>query len=74
MKKRLDQTIADVKKGGDPKKVAKLKLELERLNAIGGKDKIVPIEGIVFNYKGNTMKLTGTFAPANQILGIFYGG
>jgi Zn-dependent peptidase ImmA (M78 family) len=72
MKTRLDQTIADVQTGGDPKKIAKLKLELERLNAIGGKDKIVPNEGIVFMYNGNTMKLTGTFAPLNQILGLFY--
>lgn len=72
MKTRLDQTISDVKTGGDPKKIAKLKLELERLNAIGGKDKIVPNEGIVFVYNGKTMKLTGTFAPLNQILGLFY--
>ena len=72
MKTRLDQTISDVQTGGDPKKIAKLKLELERLNAIGGKDKIVPNEGIVFMYNGNTMKLTGTFAPLNQILGLFY--
>jgi hypothetical protein len=72
MKQRLDQTIKDVEKGGDPKKIAKLKLELERLNAIGGKDKIVPNEGIVFVYGGKTFKLTGTFAPLNQILGLFY--
>jgi hypothetical protein len=72
MKKRLDQTIKDVQKGGDPKKVSKLKLELERLNAIGGKNKIVPNEGIVFVYGGKTFKLTGTFAPLNQILGLFY--
>ena len=72
MKQRLDQTISDVQKGGDPKKIAKLKLELERLNAIGGKDKIVPNEGIVFVYGGKTFKLTGTFAPLNQILGLFY--
>ena len=72
MKKRLDQTIKDVNKSGDPKKIAKLKLELERLAAIGGKDKIVPNEGIVFTYKGGTYKLTGTFAPLNQILGLFY--
>jgi len=72
MKKRLDQTIKDVKKSGDPKKVKKLKLELERLNSIGGKDKIVPNEGIVFVYGGKTFKLTGTFAPLNQILGLFY--
>jgi hypothetical protein len=52
MKKRIDQTIKDVKKSGDPKKVEKLKLELKRLQSIGGVDKIVPNEGIVFTYKG----------------------
>jgi hypothetical protein len=72
MKDRLDQTIKDVQKLGDPKKISKLRLELERLAAIGGKDKIVPNEGIVFVYKGQTYKLTGTFAPLNQILGLFY--
>ncbi len=73
MKDRLDKMISDVQKSGDEKLINKLKLELERLNAIGGKDKIVPNEGIVFVYNGNTFKLTGTFAPLNQILGMFYG-
>ena len=72
MKKRIDQTIKDVKKSGDPKKIEKLKLELGRLNSIGGSNKIVPNEGIVFLYNGNTFKLTGTFASVNQILGIFF--
>jgi len=72
MKKRLDQTVKDVKKSGDVKKIQKLKMELERLVSAGGKQKIVPNEGIVFVYKGNTYKLTGTFAPLNQILGLMY--
>ena len=72
IKKRIDKTIKDVKKSGDPKKIEKLKLELERLNSIGGQKKIVPNEGIVFLYKGNTFKLTGTFTSVNQILGIFF--
>ncbi len=72
IQKRLDQIVKDVKKSGDQKKIAKLKMELERLNSIGGRNKIVPNEGIVFVYKGNTYKLTGTFAPLNQILGLFY--
>jgi len=72
MKKRLDQTIKDVEASGDPKKIEKLKLELKRLNAIGGPSKIVPIEGIVFIYNGQTFKLTGAFASLNQLLGIFY--
>ncbi len=69
---RLESTISQVKASGDPKKITKLKLELERLNALGGFDKIVPNEGIVFVYGGNTYKLTGAFAPLNQILGIFF--
>ena len=72
MKQRLDQTIKDVQSGGDEKKIRKLQLELERMAAVGGPDKIVPNEGIVFVYKGNTLKLTGSFASLNQILGLFY--
>jgi len=69
---RLKSTIKDVKASGDPKKIAKLKLELSRMQALGGFDKIVPNEGLVFVYGGNTYKLTGAFAPLNQILGIFF--
>ena len=31
-------------------------------------------EGFVFDYDGNTYKFTGTFAPVNQILGLFKYG
>ena len=72
MLSRLESTIAQVKASGDPKKIAKLKLELSRMQALGGFDKIVPNEGLVFVYGGNTYKLTGAFAPLNQILGIFF--
>jgi hypothetical protein len=72
MVSRLESTIQTIQKKGDPKQVEKLKLELQRLNSLGGFDKIVPNEGIVFVYGGNTYKLTGAFAPLNQILGIFY--
>jgi len=47
----------------------KLKYEMARLNSIGGFDAIVPSEGVVFQYKGKTYKLTGAFASVNQILG-----
>jgi hypothetical protein len=72
MKQRLKDTADKVRGSGDITKIQKLKQELARLQSIGGLDKIVPNEGIVFIYKGNTYKLTGTFAPLNQILGIFY--
>ena len=72
MKDELKKTIKDVRKQGDLKSINKLKLELRRLNAIGGANKLVPSEGIVFVYNGHTMKLSGTFASLNQILGIFF--
>jgi hypothetical protein len=68
---RLETAIASIRATGDAKNLAKLEIELARLNALGGFDKIVPNEGIVFTYKGATYKLTGAFAPLNQILGIF---
>jgi hypothetical protein len=72
MKEKLKQVASQVRSGGDQSKVQKLKQELSRLNALGGIDKIVASEGLVFFYNGKTYKLTGTFAPLNQILGIFY--
>ena len=68
--KRLDKAIANVKKGGDLKKLNTLKLQLDKLNAIGGVNAIVPSEGIVFKYNGKTYKFTGAFAPINQITGL----
>ena len=69
IKKDLKSTINSLQKGGDFNKMSQLKRHLERLNKAGGFKRIVPSEGLVFNYKGKTYKLTGTFAPINQILG-----
>ena len=70
IKKKLDDAIKDVRARKDLKKLNRLKVQLDRLNAIGGLDSIVPSEGIVFKYKGNTYKFTGAFAPVNQITGL----
>jgi len=70
--KRLDNAISKVKSGGDLKKLNTLKLQLDKLNAIGGMKAIVPSEGLVFKYKGKTYKFTGAFAPINQITGLIY--
>tara|TARA_Y100000593_G_scaffold95113_1_gene199957 strand:- start:10785 stop:12008 length:1224 start_codon:yes stop_codon:yes gene_type:complete len=70
IKNKVKESISFVRRGGDLKKLNKLKVQLERLNAIGGLDSIVPSEGIVFKYKGNTYKFTGAFAPVNQITGL----
>jgi hypothetical protein len=74
IRKSLESSISDIRSGGSESQIKRLEKELARLNAIGGFDKLVPNEGLVFFYKGNTYKLTGTFAPLNQILGIFKFG
>ena len=70
VKKQLDAAIKDVRQGKDLKKLNTLKLQLDKLKAIGGLDAIVPSEGIVFKYNGKTFKLTGSFASINQITGL----
>ena len=70
IKKTLSSSIKTLQKGGDIKKLNKLKQELSKIQAMGGFDSIVPSEGLVFKYKGNYYKFTGAFAPINQITGM----
>ena len=70
MKKNLSKAISDVRKGGNLKKLNRMHQQLAKIEAIGGFKTIIPSEGLVFVYKGNTYKLTGAFAPINQITGM----
>jgi hypothetical protein len=70
IRKEVLKASTAVRKAKDVKKMITLKQQLEKLNSIGGLKKIVPVEGIVFKYKGKTYKFTGAFAPVNQILGL----
>ena len=70
LRKETITAIKAIKDSKDPDKIAKLQIELERLNNIG-MDKVVPSEGIVFQYGGKPYKFTGAFAPINQINGTF---
>ena len=70
MKKDLTTAIKKIKNAKDPKQMGLLKTQLDRLQALGGFDAIVPSEGITFMFKGKVYKYTGAFAPVNQILGI----
>ena len=61
--------LKDLQKPDNVEKLEKLKTQIEKLEAIGGLNAIVPSEGLVFKYKGNLYKFTGAFAPINQIVG-----
>jgi hypothetical protein len=76
MKKELRAAINNIKAAAasettadDKASLLFLKRELTRLRDIGGFKAIVPTEGVVFKYNGKLYKLTGAFAPINQILG-----
>lgn len=71
---KIRKAAKDIKLNGDLTQVQKIESELNRLETIGGIESIVPTEGIVFKYKGKTMKLTGTFAAINQLMGIIKYG
>jgi hypothetical protein len=77
-KRRLHDTIRKeaeaIKLNGDTKQIEKVEAELARLARIGGIESIIPTEGLVFKYKGNMYKLTGTFAAINQLMGIIKYG
>ena len=63
----MDETIKLVKQSGSTEAQDKVERNLNRLKALN--DKYNSAEGVVFTYKGRLMKLTGSFAAINQILG-----
>ena len=69
IKNNLTSLTKELQTSDNIETIKKLETHLKQIEAIGGFDSIVPIEGVVFTYGGNTYKLTGSFAPVNQILG-----
>ena len=70
LKNELAQLIKELQTSGDEATIKKLEHELRRIQRLGGFEAIVPSEGIVFVFRGHTYKLTGAFAPVNQLLGV----
>ena len=70
LRKDIQNVIKQVQSSNDLEVLNKLKYQLKRIEDMGGFDKLVPSEGIVFIYKGKTYKLTGLFAAVNQLLGL----
>jgi gas vesicle protein len=70
LRKQIADTVRELKDSDDLATLDKMKTQLKRIETAGGFKKLVPTEGIVFVYKGKTYKLTGLFAPVNQLLGL----
>jgi hypothetical protein len=70
IKQEIADLIRDLQTTNNIETIKKLEHELRRIERLGGFEAIVPSEGVVFVYGGNTYKLTGAFAPVNQILGV----
>jgi hypothetical protein len=65
----MRKVVKDVKANGSRTAQTKLVRQLKRIERLGGDQSINSTEGIVFRYQDKLMKLTGSFAPLNQILG-----
>ncbi len=70
MKKQIDSVTKKVLSSGDTKLIDKLNYEIQRFEQLGGWNAVIPSEGITFMYKGELLKLTGAFAPINQLTGL----
>ena len=70
----LDKETTKIRKGGGVDQIKRVEDLLAKLDRIGGLDSIYPSEGNVFRYNGKLYKLTGAFAPLNQLLGIIKYG
>lgn len=66
----LTQLTDSLRQSNNESIINQLEHQLKRIERLGGFDAIVPTEGIVFTFRGNTYKLTGAFAAVNQILGV----
>lgn len=63
----MENTIELIKQHGSTAAQEKVEKNINRLKQLG--NKFNATEGIVFTYKGRRMKLTGSFACVNQIMG-----
>ena len=69
LRKDLDAAVRELSGTDDVKKLDRVRDNIAKIAALGT-ERLIPSEGIVFLYKGKMYKLTGAFAPLNQLLGL----
>jgi len=69
MKNQVSDVIDKMQKAGSREAYDFLKKQLKKLKDV--ENVSTAVEGVVFQHNGNVYKMTGNFAPINQILGFF---
>lgn len=72
LRAEVSKAINDISSSGEEGQMTILAKQMAKLGSL--ENITSPVEGVVFIYKGNAYKFTGSFAAANQILGIFKYG
>lgn len=71
LRREMNDIATSVAQSDDVNKKRKLQSALERLANVN--NELNSTEGIIFKYNGRLMKLTGSFAPLNQLFGMKAG-
>ena len=74
IKEEVEKSIKEIGNNDDLELFKKVQIHAEKIRQLGGFKAIVPTEGIVFVFNGRTYKMTGSFAPVNQLTGILKYG
>jgi len=72
LKNEVSNVLNQIKASGNQQEYDFIEKQLRKLKSLENIN--TPVEGIVFQYDGNLFKLTGNFAPINQLLGFFKYG
>ena len=70
VRNKLAQSIRSIRSSNDAEAIKRLYDQIRKINLAGGIKNLKTTEGIVFMYNGRLYKITGSFAPLNQILGM----
>ncbi len=72
LKDEVSNVLNQIKGSGNQQEYDFIEKQLRKLKNLENIN--TPVEGIVFQYDGKLFKLTGNFAPINQLLGFFKYG
>ena len=70
IKEKLNNKIKELEKVTDSKIIEKFNKYKSKMESLDGFENIFPYEGVVFKWRGQEYKLTGTFSFVNRIINL----